>query len=226
MKRIIFTDRSNDCAKKLLHDIRKSKPLSTDEEYQLWLQMRQGDKSAKNKLIFSNLRYVVTVAKRYQASGAGLDDLINSGALGLTLAANKFDASRGVRLLSFAVKYIESEIRKSAYDHLKYHTMTGSIDDSYYADDDHHTDTVADHIPATTETRSDWQPRYNDTLSNIKSGLDRHYYQGAGEMLDEYLSMTEKGYTTADFARKHHLTKRQMDRFLDIVRKESNHLLN
>ena len=168
--------------------------------------MRQGDKSAKDKLINSNLRYVVTVAKRYQASGAGLDDLINSGALGLTLATDKFDASRGVRLLSFAVKYIESEIRKSAYDHLKYHTTTGSIDDSYYADDDHHTDTA-----------------HHNT---DESGLDRHYYQGAGEMLDEYLSMTEKGYTTADFARKHHLTHRQMDRFLDIVRKESNHLLN
>jgi len=224
MKRIIFTDRSNDCVKKFLHDIRKSAPLTTDEEYQLWLQMRQGDKSAKDKLINSNLRYVVTVAKRYQASGAELEDLILSGALGLTLAVDKFDASRGVRLLSFAVKYIESEIRKTAYDYLKHHTTTGSIDDSYYAGNESHTDTVADHLLATTETRTDWQLRYDDALCTVKSRLDTHYYQGAGQMLDDYLSMTEKGYTTDDFARKHDLTDRQMDRFLDIVRTESNHL--
>ena len=224
MKRIIFTDRSNDCVKKLLHDIRKSEPLSTDEEYQLWLQMRQGDQSAKDELVFSNLRYVVTVAKRYQASGAEFADLFLSGALGLTLAVDKFDASRGVRLLSFAVKYIESEIRKTAYDYLKHHTTTGSIDDSYYAGNESHTDTVADHLLATTETRTDWQLRYDDALCTVKSRLDTHYYQGAGQMLDDYLSMTEKGYTTDDFARKHDLTDRQMDRFLDIVRTESNHL--
>ena len=213
-----------DALQRYLDEISDSPLMSDAEEAELAQRISQGDKKAADRLATANLRYVVTVAKRYQASGAEFADLFLSGALGLTLAADKFDASRGVRLLSFAVKYIESEIRKTAYDYLKHHTTTGSIDDSYYAGNESHTDTVADHLLATTETRTDWQLRYDDALCTVKSRLDTHYYQGAGQMLDDYLSMTEKGYTTDDFARKHDLTDRQMDRFLDIVRTESNHL--
>jgi hypothetical protein len=55
--------------------------------------------------------------------------------------------------------------------------------------------------------------------------LDKQYWEGTGEMLDEYLSMMEQGYTTSDFARKYHLNEKQMHRFLDIVRTESGHCL-
>jgi RNA polymerase sigma factor (sigma-70 family) len=214
MKRIIFTDRSNDCAKKLLHDIRKSAPLKTDEEYQLWLQMRQGDQRAKDELVFSNLRYVVTIAKRYQASGAEFADLFLSGALGLTLAVDKFDASRGVRLLSFAVKYIESEIRKTAYDYIRHdHT---SLDAPVDADDEHGA-TRIEFLADGCSQSPDWNIRYSDALDSLAERAEKRR-SGAGHLVTALHQMLQKGYSTSDFARSYHLNDHQMSFLLNSIK--------
>ena len=118
-KNISFTDRSNSSVDMFLRDIRKSEPLSSAEEHELWRLMRQGCQRARSKFIYANLRYVVSVAKRYLASGTAFEDLIMAGSLGITKAADMFDASLGYRFISFATWYIECEIRKTAYGHLK-----------------------------------------------------------------------------------------------------------
>ena len=118
-KNITFTDRSNSCVDMFLKDINKWHPLTNKEEYELWLLMHQGSKKARDKFINANLRYVVSVAKRYLASGTAFEDLIMAGSLGITKAADMFDASLGYRFISFATWYIECEIRKTAYGHLK-----------------------------------------------------------------------------------------------------------
>lgn len=115
-KNISFTDRSNGSVDMFLHDIRYSEPLTTAEEYDLWQLMRQGNEHARNQLINSNLRYVVTIAKKYLISGTAFEDLLMAGSLGITLAADLFDASLGYRFISYATWYIESEIRKVAYE--------------------------------------------------------------------------------------------------------------
>lgn len=94
-RNITFTDRSNSCVDMFLKDIRKSQPLTNKQEYDLWLLMRQGNKQARDKFVLANLRYVVTVAKKYLASGTSFEDLIMAGSLGITKAADKFDANRG-----------------------------------------------------------------------------------------------------------------------------------
>ena len=222
-KNISFTDRSNSSVDMFLRDIRKSEPLSTAEEYELWQLMRQGNERAKSKLIFANLRYVVTIAKKYLPSGAAFEDLLMAGSLGITKAADLFDASLGYRFISYATWNIECEVRKAAYDYIK-HNAAVSLDEPLYADDTD-SETMGNLLPASSEVSPDWHVRYDDTLKTMKRDMDKHYWHGTGEMLDDFLLMMEKGLTTSDFARKYGLTDQQMKYFLDMMRTESRHIL-
>jgi len=166
-------------------------------------------------------RYVVTIAKKYLASGTAFEDLLMAGSLGITKAADKFDASLGYRFISFATWYIECEVRKAAYDNIKHNSTTVSLDEPIYADKED-SDTMMSRLVSSTDASPDWHVRYEKTFNALKSGLDKHYWLGAGEMLDEYISMMEKGYTTTDFARKFRLNEQEMCRFLDMVRTEND----
>ena len=84
--------------------------LSREEEDRLARLARDGDESAKNQLIKANLRFVVSIAKRYQASGISLLDLINEGNMGLMKAAEKFDPDQGCHFISYAVHWIRQAI--------------------------------------------------------------------------------------------------------------------
>ena len=216
-KNISFTDRSNSSVDMFLRDIRKSEPLSSAEEHELWRLMRQGCQRARNKFIYANLRYVVTIAKKYLLSGTAFEDLLMAGSLGITKAADMFDASLGYRFITFAKWYIECEVRKAAYDYLKHNSTTMSLDIPVY-DDETNSDTMISCLPSSADTSPDWHIRYEDTLNALKKGLDKQYWQGISGMLDEYLSMMEKGLTANDFARKYRLTDQHMRSFLDIVR--------
>ena len=216
-KNISFTDRSNSSVDMFLRDIRKSEPLSSAEEHELWRLMRQGCQRARNKFIYANLRYVVTIAKKYLLSGTAFEDLLMAGSLGITKAADMFDASLGYRFITFAKWYIECEVRKAAYDYLKHNSTTMSLDIPVY-DDETNSDTMISFLPSSADTSPDWHIRYEDTLNALKKGLDKQYWQGISGMLDEYLSMMEKGLTANDFARKYRLTDQHMRSFLDIVR--------
>lgn len=92
-------------------------PIYTAEEQkELARKMKNGDEKAREKLITSNLRFVVTCAKKYVNQGVPLIDLINSGNEGLILACSNYDPDRGYHFISFAVWYIRREILKAIYN--------------------------------------------------------------------------------------------------------------
>jgi RNA polymerase primary sigma factor len=218
-RNVVFIDRSNESVNMFLREARKYKPLTTEQEYDLWLQMRQGDKHAKDKLIRSNMLFVVTIAKNYVVSSTDLEDLLMAGALGITKAADAFDASLGFRFISFAKWHIEREIRNAAYDHLKHHSASTSLDQPKH-DKEGRSYYMTDKLPSSAMVPPDWDIRYDDALQKMKRSLDNRYWHGVGDLLDDYLSMTEKGYTMNDFAKKNGLSDLELRRFQDMLRTE------
>jgi RNA polymerase primary sigma factor len=99
-----------------LKEISRLPLLSREEEYEAAKAAAQGDIYARNKLINSNLRFVLTVAKKYQGLGVPLSDLVNEGNIGLIQAAEKFDVNRGYRFISYAVWWIRQSILKALYE--------------------------------------------------------------------------------------------------------------
>src|SRR6266542_4350265 len=93
-----------------LRDISVYPLISRDEEVALAQKIRLNDQEALDKLVRSNLRFVVSVAKKYQNQGVSLSDLINEGNLGLIRAAHKFDETKGIKFISYAVWWIRKAL--------------------------------------------------------------------------------------------------------------------
>ncbi|BAI81375.1 DNA-directed RNA polymerase sigma 70 factor [Deferribacter desulfuricans SSM1] len=106
----LITDISEDGLKNYLNRISQFQPLSREEEYELGKRIQQGDKKALEKLVLSNLKFVVSIANRYKNTGLPLADIINQGNLGLLEAAKRFDPERGVKFISYAVWWIRQAI--------------------------------------------------------------------------------------------------------------------
>jgi RNA polymerase primary sigma factor len=99
-----------------LKEINKYPLLSRDEEVVLTRRAVAGDQATKEKLIRSNLRFVVTVAKRYRNKDIPLLDLINEGNIGLLKAIEHFDVSKGYHFISYAAWWVRQAILKALSD--------------------------------------------------------------------------------------------------------------
>jgi len=96
-----------------LKEINKIPLLTREEENELALRAKAGDVAAKNRIVNANLRFVITVAKKYQNHGLDLTDLISEGNLGLLTAIEKFDTTKGYHFISYAVWWIRQSILKA-----------------------------------------------------------------------------------------------------------------
>ena len=111
MKRPIEPDsKMGDVLKCYLKEIAGTKPVSAAEERSLAFRIRQGDMEARAKLIESNLLFVVTVARKYIHRGIPLEDLISAGNMGLITAAERFDGTKEIKFISYAVWWIRQSI--------------------------------------------------------------------------------------------------------------------
>ena len=133
-----ITSRDSFSIDKYLSEISKLPMMTEDEEVLVAKRIREGDSAAMEKLIQSNLRFVVSVAKQYQNQGLALNDLINEGNIGLIKAATKFDETKGFKFISYAVWWIRQSILQAIIENSrmirlpynKYH-LNNKINEEY-----------------------------------------------------------------------------------------------
>jgi RNA polymerase primary sigma factor len=105
-----ITNRESRSLDKYLLEIARVELISPVEEVRLARLIKTGDQNALDQLTRANLRFVVSVAKKYQNQGLSLPDLINEGNVGLIHAAQRFDETRGFKFISYAVWWIRQNI--------------------------------------------------------------------------------------------------------------------
>jgi RNA polymerase primary sigma factor len=110
-------DAERDILDLYLHEVSKAKLLTAQEEIVLAHRIHKGDEAAMHELVTKNLRFVISVAKKYQNRGLPLTDLIGEGNIGLMTAARKFDPAHGVKFISYAVWWIRQAILASIARH-------------------------------------------------------------------------------------------------------------
>ena len=109
----------NDPVRMYLKEIGKISLLSLDEELELSKRIEEGDEEAKKRLAESNLRLVVSIAKRYVGRNLSFLDLIQEGNIGLMKAVDKFDSSKGYKFSTYATWWIRQAITRAIADQAK-----------------------------------------------------------------------------------------------------------
>ena len=151
--------------KKYMSEIKKAPLLDKYTETALAEKALAGDIEAQNMLVESNLRFAVQVAKQYCGMGLELEDLIGFANLGLFEAAKRFDPSRGVKFISFAVWYVRAELQKALNDKSRvvripsHKTMTegkdfSTLSTSTKVGDDEDSETYADRYLAGEQAKA------------------------------------------------------------------------
>lgn len=85
-------------------------PLSKQEEEAVFIRLTENDQTARDTLIVHNLRLVVYIAKKFESTGIGLEDLVSIGTIGLIKAVNTFCPTKNIKLATYASRCIENEI--------------------------------------------------------------------------------------------------------------------
>jgi RNA polymerase primary sigma factor len=109
-RKLGVVDAERDILDQYLFEVSKTPLLTSEQELAIARRAVAGDSEAMHELIKRNLRFVISVAKKYQNRGLALTDLIGEGNLGLLTAARKFDPDQGVKFISYAVWWIRQSI--------------------------------------------------------------------------------------------------------------------
>lgn len=178
-----FTDVANYCG-----TLKKGKGLSREKERELALKIQQGDNNALNELVEANLKYVVTIAKKFAWTGIPLYDLISEGNLGLIKAAKKFDPDRGTKFITCARPWITQSIQMYVANNNVDKEFT-NIED-YLLDDESNTEMINTDFE---DEVHDIQSR-SDAIDELLSCLTKREYR----VLQAYFGLNDTHEMTLD----------------------------
>jgi RNA polymerase primary sigma factor len=123
---------AQDVLTQYLGRVRGGRLLDADEEKALARRVRGGDMSARQKLIESNLRLVISIAKKYRGRGVPFEDLIQEGNAGLIRAVEKFDPEMGNRFSTYATWWIRQAVTRAVADHARTVRLPAHVVDALY----------------------------------------------------------------------------------------------
>ena len=172
---ITYINRSILSVKLLLKEIAKFSLLTADDEYDLWQRMQEGSHAAREKLINCNMRFVLSLARKYLWSGVAFEDLVICGAIGLTRAADRFEATRGYRFITYAVWWIEDEMKKAITEHWS-HYNTKSLDAPINPYDSTEERTYFDIIENGNGNAPDWAMTYLSEMEAVKEKVRKRHF--------------------------------------------------
>ncbi|MGH3087692.1 MAG: sigma-70 family RNA polymerase sigma factor [Rubrobacteraceae bacterium] len=121
-----------DALTQYLAGIRDGRLLDAGEEVDLGRRVRRGDKGARKRLIESNLRLVISIAKKYRGRGVAFEDLIQEGNAGLIRAVEKFDPEMGNRFSTYATWWIRQAVTRAIADHSRTVRLPAHVMDSVF----------------------------------------------------------------------------------------------
>ncbi len=111
IKKKVVVDDYDPQQKRYFDEISKTKPLTREEEFLLWKDYKENNNiESRNKLVEANLKFVATIANSYRGRGLSYSDLIAEGNVGLIRAMDKFEATRGYKVISYSVWWIRQAI--------------------------------------------------------------------------------------------------------------------
>ncbi len=195
------------------------KPLSPKEEKECFIRLKNGDKSAKDKLLTHNLRLVVHVAKKYSGASES-DDLISVGSIGLIKAVNTFSYDKNTQFSTYAARCIENEILMLLRVNKK-HTAVISLNESLGKDKDGNDVTWQDIIPSTEDVSENVE---NAVLSQnlIKLAKDSLSPREFEILTLRYGLNSSPAYTQREIAKRLNISRSYISRLekkaLDIIR--------
>ena len=156
-------------------------PLSAKEEERLLELSRNGDKSARDKLIEHNLRLVAHIVKKYYTTGCDQDDLISIGTVGLIKAVSTFNAGKGIRLATYAARCVENEILMY-FRNLKKTSQDVFISDPIDSDSDGNALTFIDVIADDTDVLEEIDKKMK--LTHLKSIFSKTLTEREKEIIE------------------------------------------
>ena len=132
-KRVGATETDPDAVKLYLQDIRNTPLLTFEEEQALAKRVQEGDQKARDKMIQSNLRLVVSIGKRYISRGLPFPDIIEEGNLGLIRAVEKFRYEKGFRFSTYATWWIRQSIERAIVNQVRIIRLPVHVAELVYA---------------------------------------------------------------------------------------------
>ena len=212
-------------------DLKKYKPLTKAKERRLLKKCKKGNLKAKNEILEANLRFVFDIAKHYTGRGVPISELISDGNMGLLRAIDKFDESKNVKFISYAVWWIrqamlESIKKKNAINFVEIEPNTDNdsyIDKRLIEDDEDDTSFNKELSNENDEKSKEISENQRNIITNIIGTLsDRER-----DIIENYYGLnSSKELTLSEIGKKYNLSSERVRQIkLNAIRKLRSKIL-
>lgn len=196
-------------------DLKKYKPLSKAKEKKLLKQCKRGNLKAKNELIEANLKFVFDIAKHYTGRGVPISDLISEGNMGLFKAIDKFDESKDIKFISYAVWWIRQAMLESikkknlvSFVEIEPNECNDKILDSKMPDNE---DECEDSSSTFSNEKEEKEKEIYENQKTIVSNIISSLNDRERKVIESYYGINnEKALTLNDIGKKYGLTSERI----------------